>query len=601
MITILSNNSTSSDSESELSKQGRPGDELALFTSPIWAVRWVTTLVSLLIATPVMLSGNRTAVAWSAVVLLNTVLRSIRPIRYTDSTRSLLVLLFEVGLHSLAIISTGFWNSPFSLMLINSAIVAGFARSFSFATRISLVATLAVSLPALSIGQWSMQGLYNAATWSTLLLLSGAVAGYSRHLSGEATRRHSLALDRVNHLANANELLAELHRVAQTLPASLDQGDVLDSSFTRLRSLVPTSSAMIVLSDGRTSWKMARSTANLASFDFGDEAIPFEPAQAIRTNRPRRVGASGSVASNAFAGGVRVASEFVGGVRGASNRTTRFDDPTGMRQMFTPNARSAIYVPLTARGQVLGFLGVESDEPDGFTTRDKDLLAGFAEPVALSIDNARWFDRLRTVGAAEERNRIARDLHDRIGQSLAFLGFEVDGMIRRASEGHDPADGLVQLRGAIRDVVAEVRDTLSDLRTNVSDSSDFANTVSDFAGRVAERSKLQITVDCDSDHRLPILQEREMWRIAQEALVNAERHSEATEVHLRWRCDSTQALLEISDNGKGLPEPTNGSIGRPDSYGLTGMRERADSIGAALKFISTPGEGTKVRCQLIQK
>jgi signal transduction histidine kinase len=95
--------------------------------------------------------------------------------------------------------------------------------------------------------------------------------------------------------------------------------------------------------------------------------------------------------------------------------------------------------------------------------------------------------------------------------------------------------------------------------------------------------------------RLPILQERELWRIAQEAVTNVERHARATQVTISWRCDGREAMLEIADDGIGFPV---GKAGRLDSYGLLGMRERAASIGATLVVDSEPGKGTRVRCTL---
>ena len=95
--------------------------------------------------------------------------------------------------------------------------------------------------------------------------------------------------------------------------------------------------------------------------------------------------------------------------------------------------------------------------------------------------------------------------------------------------------------------------------------------------------------------RLPLVQERELFRIAQEALANIEKHAEASQVTINWQCDGGAALLDIADNGKGFPI---GHAGRLDSYGIIGMRERAASIGATLHVDSEPGIGTRVRCLL---
>ena len=96
----------------------------------------------------------------------------------------------------------------------------------------------------------------------------------------------------------------------------------------------------------------------------------------------------------------------------------------------SPSSASGLYAVLPARGSIIGLLSIEHGDSHHFTPRDVDLLAGFVEPAALAIDNARWFGRLRTVGADEERTRIARDLHDRIGQSLAYLAFELDRIVK---------------------------------------------------------------------------------------------------------------------------------------------------------------------------
>lgn len=545
------------------------GDLLVPFAPAVLTVRWVTTAVSLALASPALLVRRTHLLAWMAVLLVNTVFRSFRPLGYNGSNRSTAKLVAEVGLHVLAVVATGYWTSPAVLMLINAVIIAGFARGFRFALRIGVASALAVTLPgfgdpAVPLGQ----SLAQAAQWTTLITLSGVVAGYSRRISGEASRRHRVALDRVARLADANALLANLHRVAQTLPASLDLGDVLDTTVSRLRGLLAHDALVILTCDEPTGgWHVARQAgAGLRSESLTLDRLPTAARRAATGSAP---------------------------VRAALTST----EPG-----FSPRSAAGIYLPLLARDRRIGLLAVEAHSADTFTERDQRLLEGFVEPVALAIDNARWFGRIRTVGADEERNRIARDLHDRVGQSLAYLGFEVDRLIRRHDAGDDLGPSLRELRNDLRELVGEVRDTLSDLRTDVTDNRDFAQTAQEFIDRLTRRGGLVIELDCMPGPRLPILQEREMWRIAQEALTNVQRHAGATRARLHWRCDSRGALLEVTDDGRGLPPASEtGRIGRPDSYGIVGMRERADSVGATFELTSTPGEGTKLRCFLAQR
>jgi signal transduction histidine kinase len=542
-------------------------DLLSPFAPVIMAVRWATTGMSLALASPDLPDGHPSLLIWTALILANTVLRTFRPLRYTASIRSLLALLGEIGLHVLAVIATGYWASPLILVLMNAVIVAGFARGFGFALRVGAASTLAVTLPGIGAPGWSTNGLAVSGQWATLIALSGIVAGYSRRISGEASHRHSLALDQVARLADANALLTDLHRVAQTMPASLDLGDVLDTTVARLRALLTHDAVAVLIVEPDDRWRVARQAATGLRGELTSDQLP-------------------APARGALVAGRAVRSSFAG------------PDEHGL----SSQSRSGIYVALLARGRLIGLLAVESRDLDAFSQREEQLLEGFVEPVALAVDNARWFQRIRTVGADEERTRIARDLHDRIGQSLAYLGFEVDRMIRHHDQGLDVGESLQQIRQDLRGLVGEVRDTLSDLRTDVTDNRGFVETASEFIERLALRRGLQVQLDCAPRRRLPILQEREMWRIAQEALVNVERHAKAGTAVLRWRCDDRGALLEVRDDGQGLPPSSDGGpIGRPDSYGIIGMRERADSIGATFEITSHPGEGTNVRCFLAHR
>jgi signal transduction histidine kinase len=279
----------------------------------------------------------------------------------------------------------------------------------------------------------------------------------------------------------------------------------------------------------------------------------------------------------------------------AERRSTMESDLVSAGGGLSPSMGSGIYGVLPARDAIVGIIAIEHQDLRHFDQRELDLLSGFVEPAALAVDNARWFARLRTVGADEERTRIARDLHDRIGQSLAYLAFELDRIVKADAQGKPVTDHLDQLRNDVRGVVGEVRDTLYDLRTDVTDDKDMAATLEEFLDRVAARSGLETALIIDGGGRLPLLQEREIWRVAQEAVTNVERHAKATRVTVTWRCDGDHGLLKVSDDGVGF---ARSSTGRLDSYGILGMRERAASIGATLEVEGSSGVGTTVTCEV---
>lgn len=552
-----------SDPADEGDGTGRSIDQLASFSAAIVNVRWATTAVSLVLASSSILEPDWVAIVATLAVLGNTIYRSLNPLIYTGSPSDQVLLLLEVTLFWAVLAATAFWQSPLVIAAAAVLVVAGFAGGFRMALRIGAVMTISLTIVGFAVTEWAVTDMEDAIQWSTLLLLTGVIAGYGRRISGEATRRHSVTLDRVSQLTDANTLLFNLHRLAQTLPASLDQTEVLDSSLIKLRGLLDFDRALFLLfEETDRTWLVAQQQAMGVRGTIDPTTFPEPAKQAISTWQAVCEGNLGP-------------------------------DRSGLH----PTSRSGLFAPLMARDRLVGLVVIESHLPGHYDENDRRTLQGFLEPMALAIDNARWFGRLRRASVDEERSRIARELHDRIGQSLACLGFDADRLVRHHQAGQQIGSDLQTLRQGVRAVTAEVRDALYDLRADVAEDKDFEQTIGEFAIRVAERSNLQIDVDSDAVTRLPLLQEREMWRIAQEALINVERHAEAETVTVTWRCDQQQASLDVADDGCGMAES---EAGRIDSYGIVGMRERANSIGAALEINSKSGEGTTVRCYLNQ-
>jgi signal transduction histidine kinase len=497
-------------------------------------------------------------------LILYAAYRTWRPLRYfEDEPLSLLLLLGELALTVLAVAATGYWNSPFVFTVISAVMAAGFARGFGFALRLALACALALSIPYWVVASTRSRSirLQDSAQWSAELVLVALVAGYARRLFGEAEVRHSLALDRISRLAEANALLSSLHRVAQSLPSSFDLDEILESTIGRMRELVDFQVVAILLGDGEgDEWAVGASEGVRLPNEIADTDLPAPARMALTSTAP-------------------YAAPQLGRIQG-----------TGL----APMSGSGVYAPLRARDQLIGILVLEHTIPGRLSSREARVIESLVEPAALAIDNARWFARLRTVGAAEERTRIARELHDRIGQSLAYVAFELDRILKR-SEGQAVHPDLQRLRADVRSVVGEVRETLYDMRTDVTEDRGLVDALESFLDRVHSRAGLEVSFRHQESARLPVPQEREMWRIAQEAIANVERHARATRVSVQWRCDGSDALLVVADDGVGFPV---GKAGRLDSYGMVGMRERADAIGAHLEFESTEGRGAIVRCRL---
>jgi signal transduction histidine kinase len=525
-------------------------DQLAPFRPLITSIRWGTLAVgSALVATG---GRTRTNVALGLVLGVYALGRSFWPLKYRSSAkRDVVAVLAEVALTGGVAVCTGSWTSPYFFCLITAVVATGFTSGSTFSIATGAVATLAVAVP---FHLWSdgADVRYTVLGGSELLLVA-MVSGYARRLFGEAEARATRALDRIDRLTEANQLLHQLHRVAQRLPASLDLTEVVSSTALRIQELFAPDVVAVLLSGPTDSeWTVGTVKGVRLGSSVAVSDLPVAAHDAIARRRP--------------------ATAAVG---------------------IAPPTRSALYIPLVARDALVGLVAIESSEPGRFGPAQADLAEALGEQVALAVDNARWFSRLRTVGADEERTRIARDLHDRLGQSLAYLAFELDRLARTAGD-HPVRGDLLTLRQDVRKVVSEMRDTLYDLRTDVSESQDLVATADAYLRRVAARAGVEVKLDAERRGRLPLPQERELWRIAQEAVTNAERHAQSRSITVRWRCDGTQAELEVADDGIGI----TGVRARPDAFGLLGMRERAEAIGAHLDVDSAPGAGTRVRCVL---
>ena len=529
-----------------------PLDLLANFAPLVTAIRWGTVAIGLALSVLDRSHPNR-LLALGVPLVVYAAVRTVRPLRYlTGRVTSLVMVLAEVGLSLGIVVASGFWGSPYVFSLTSAIVAAGFARGFGFAIRTACAAVAAVAIPY-HVTALEPDGLVTVQ-WGIELVLIALVAGYARRLFGQAEAQNAIA-------RQTNDLLAQLNALAQTLPASLDLDETIATTIRQLRELFPMDVVVVLLrEESGAGWAVAGAEGVRLEPVLSDDDLPAAARQALATGTP---------SLSVVAGGI------------------------------SPAARAVIYLPLRARERLIGLLAVESREPGQLGQSELLLGQGVAAQAALALDNARRFSRLRTVGADDERDRIARDLHDRVGQSLAFVSFELE-RIGRQSNAQPVAQDLLQLREEVRKVVTEVRDTLYDLRTDVSDRKDLVATLAEFLDRVGERTGLDVRFDHSATTRLPVRQEREMWRIAQEAVTNAYRHGQGSVIGVRWQCDTARAVLEVHDDGRGLPAG-NGPVatgGRGDRYGILGMRERAAAIGARLELTSAPGAGTTVRCEL---
>ena len=208
--------------------------------------------------------------------------------------------------------------------------------------------------------------------------------------------------------------------------------------------------------------------------------------------------------------------------------------------------------------------------------------------LAVELDTALMFARLRDTATADVRRRLSREMHDGVAQDVAALGYVVDAL---AADPASPAQAeqLAVLRRRISGIVAEVRQSVLVLRTTSGDSESLGAAIGTLARHLSEVSQVPIEVTLDEQGaRLRPHVEAELLRIAQEAMNNAVKHARATTIAVHCEVRAPDARLTVTDDGRGLGRA------RDDSYGLDIMRERAGLVGARLTISENPSGGLVV-------
>jgi PAS domain S-box-containing protein len=259
------------------------------------------------------------------------------------------------------------------------------------------------------------------------------------------------------------------------------------------------------------------------------------------------------------------------------------------------DVRSWLRIPLIARDQVVGMLSLHHPEPNYFSSRQIDLALAFANQAAIAIENARLYEQARQFAAVEERQRLARELHDSVSQALygIALGARTARTLldRDASKVVGPLDYVLQLAEA---GLAEMRALIFELRPESLVQEGLVVALSKQAASLRARHQIEVETDFCPEPEVAFERKEALYRIAQEALHNVVKHARATRVELRLAQRDGVLLLAVQDNGQGF-DPAGEFAGH---LGLKSMRERALQLGGAVTIHSAPGQGARVVAQV---
>jgi signal transduction histidine kinase len=221
----------------------------------------------------------------------------------------------------------------------------------------------------------------------------------------------------------------------------------------------------------------------------------------------------------------------------------------------------------------------------------------FADQAAIAIENARLHEESKRLAVSEERNRLARELHDSVAQSLSSIALISQALPRILQKDADYArERIERVTELARDAQAEMRAIILQLRPISLQEEGLARALAKLTETFQAREQIEVQLRVEGDRRLPLSIEEAMWRIAQEALNNVAKHAGASKVWVELRVEPALAALTVADDGSGFQ--IEGAPAERTTLGITSMRERAALLGGAIAITSLPDKGTTVDLQI---
>jgi len=267
-----------------------------------------------------------------------------------------------------------------------------------------------------------------------------------------------------------------------------------------------------------------------------------------------------------------------------------------------PPMRSLLGAPIAGRGRVFGNIYLTDKRGvDAFDDEDERVLVILATQAAVAVENAQLYDEmqraerdLRRLEVLEERERIAKELHDGVIQSLFAVGMSLQGVA--AISGNEEISR--RLEAAVEDVdhaIRDLRNYIFGLRPGILADRQLDQALKELASDFGARSGVVTVVEVDGEAASELASRAaDVVQLVREALSNVERHADATTCRVSLRRGSEGSpILEVDDDGRGF------DVARPGfGMGLTNLRERVDALQGTFEIASTPGEGTTIRAML---
>jgi two-component system NarL family sensor kinase len=367
-------------------------------------------------------------------------------------------------------------------------------------------------------------------------------------------------------LRQRNRELSILNTIAQALNREVDLSRALDSALLRVAELFELQTGWVYLLD-----------PGGAPYLAAAQNLP--PALA---DHPRRMGGDCTCLSD-YADGDLTDPRNI--------KCSRLENLV----VGTAGLRWHASIPLNAYGEPLGVLNVASTDWEALSDDDLRLLVTVGDLVSIAVERARLFDRSSELGAVQERNRLAREIHDTLAQGLAAILLQLeaaDALLEGGAEADAARVGPLVRRAmqACRANLEEARRSVLDLRAAPLEGRALGEALEALAA-ASQRKHLSVSFETGgAGAPLPARVEMGLYRIAQEALTNIKRHAKAHNVSVQLITTPDSVTLVVEDDGRGF-DPTTLP---PGSYGLIGISERARLLGGTARIMSAAGQGARL-------
>jgi signal transduction histidine kinase len=338
---------------------------------------------------------------------------------------------------------------------------------------------------------------------------------------------------------------------------------------------------------------VARHARELVGADLATLAVPAGPGELV-------VGAADGVHAVELAGTTFPVEGSVSGEVIRTGKTVALADAAADQRVRQPVLRAggigpALFAPLPVRGTVLGTLLVANaagGRPLG--PADVQLTETFAEQAAVAVEHARLQQALDRMAVLEDRERIAKELHDGVIQALFAVGLGLQGAAALARD----RDLQRRIGGAVEEldrVIGDLRNYIFGLRPGILADRQLDQALHRLAQELEHKAGVVTVVEVDPEVAATLAEvAAEVIQLAREALSNVSRHAQATTCRVSLYRDAGTVVLEVDDDGQGFDPAT----ARPGGQGLGNLRARAEALGGRVEIDSQPDEGTRVRVQL---